>query len=268
MRQTLAIFLLSLALAASAAAQSPSPAVQPNEEAFLVAFEQGKREFSSGLYAEAVASFAIAGANVSAVSGDVDLARAELLTHEGAALMYQAMQVRAEASVEPEDVLAHAKFHEAISLMAPALNEATPGGEISPRIRAYAAARAWHSLLDARLGNVLRPWRHEFRDAPAVRSLPGACPVRIIPQPVPRYPSSASSGRLNVGAVAVRFHFNAEGDLIMREVAASAPNRGEFVQAVDAVINRWRAEWERSQPPGCTRAQVITTTITFRGARR
>jgi hypothetical protein len=265
MRSFVVGFVVAAALLTSASAQTKSdPLGDASEQVFLAAFEQGKRELSAGLANEALASFATARANVAAASGDIGLAQAELLTHEAAALMYVAMQIGStHNNVRDEDVAAHEKLHEAMRAMAPSLREAdTPGAAMTPRVRAYAAARAWHALLDSRHGQRLRPWRNEEGIPTLARPPERYCPVRLIARPMPRYPRSAMSGN-RVGAVAVRLHFNAEGEYVLREVAASAPNREEFVEAVETAMSQWRAEWDPDAPPGCTRAYVLTTTIGF-----
>lgn len=265
MRSFVVGFVLAAALLASASAQTKTdPSGDASEQIFLAAFEQGKRELSGGLANEALASFATARANVAAASGDIGLARAELLTHEAAALMYVAMQIGStHNNVRVEDVRAHEKLHEALAALAPSLLEAdTPGAPATPRVRAYAAARAWHALLDARHGQRLRPWRDEEGVPSVARPAERYCPVRLIARPMPRYPREARTGN-RVGAVAVRLHFNAEGEYVLREVVAGAPNREEFVEAVEAAMSQWRAEWDPDAPPGCTRAYVLTTTIGF-----
>lgn len=265
MRSVFAGFVLLSALFAGASAQTQiAPSSAPSEQAFLSAFEQGKRELSAGLANEALASFATASANVAAVSGDVELAQAEVLTHEAAALMFVAIQLgTTHNNIRDEDVAAHQKLHDAMAAIASSLAGAdTPGTPMTPRVRAYAAARAWHALLDARHGQRLRPWRNEAGVPTLARPATRFCPARVITSPMPRYPRGARTGN-RVGAVAVRLHFNAEGEFILREVAASAPNRLEFIEPVEAAINQWRVEWTEDAPPTCTRAYVMTYTIGF-----
>lgn len=247
-----------------AAAIATSPA-ELSAEIYLAALDLGRCEMEDGRFVEAARAFAAASANAHNAPGEPTLARAQTLTMEAIAQIYVAADMRPLSRVRDEEIGAHTKLHEAFALIGPTLADPVSGQPPTRDQRAFATARIWHSVLDARLGTLTRPWRNETWESfsvPPDEEQANRCPVRIIPRPLPEYPRDAIYD-LEVGAAMVWFHLDDQGNVVGREIAAAAPTTGQFVDAVSSVYDDWEIT-RRGLPVGCEMPEVIIQSVVFR----
>lgn len=128
--------------------------------------------------------------------------------------------------------------------------------------RSYAVARAWRTVINARLTSNNQN-RLPEPDVTAYLRLPGSgplCSMAVISEPMPRYPQSAAN-RGEFGAVVTRILTDENGGIRDIRVAAAIPDR--FQSPVERVAPRWRVERAAGAPANCRVQPVIFHTIMF-----
>lgn len=86
---------------------------------------------------------------------------------------------------------------------------------------------------------------------------PGLCPLRVIAEPLPKYPKSQVDIG-SIGSLVVGFDAAEDGTISDVVVLASAPQVGDFSQAVLKVASSWRAERAKDAPVDCKLARNKT----------
>jgi len=172
------------------------------------------------------------------------------------------------------------RFRNALMTLMPLARQLGEGGAMTLSQQAYAEALVWRSVLRAQMGGSAgdrldrqTAEQSDEGDAGAVEygaqqidsgrgdlSLP-ICAVRLMPRPMPRYPSGALDD-FNVGALVVRLQFNEAGELVDRSIAASVGG-DVFVRSVEAVLPRWEIRIESTQPPACRMPAAQMTVVRF-----
>jgi TonB family protein len=125
----------------------------------------------------------------------------------------------------------------------------------------YASAMAWRGLLRAYLvSNDQMPPEGvgvigEFAGVDSARPDSPSCALTLRHEPSPRFPAGGMAA-LSIGAVVVRFQFDARGHLSDTRVVAAVPDRW-FEDAVMRVAPQWRIVPAAGSPPSCVPAMPV-----------
>lgn len=246
-------------------------------DAYEAATDLGEWAFTEEHYRVAADAYEKAAAFANFAPGDHELALGEARTMEGVAWIAVAsaregveldrglgMTGSSIRAVDLHDVYGNAqaalvRAEEALYPLA--AQPATEDG-LTYAQRRYALARAWRSVINARLTSNDRTQLQEPEVVARVR-LAGSgpiCPMRVIAEPMPRYPRGAAHQE-RYGAVVVRVLTTEAGAPRDVRVAASIPE--QFQSSVERVAPQWRVERMADAPANCRVQPVIFSTIMF-----
>ena len=87
--------------------------------------------------------------------------------------------------------------------------------------------------------------------------------MHLIDEPKPTFPPSAIAGaQAQIGAVVLRVHLDASGNIIDKRVAASVPP-GVFENAVQQVAPQWHVVRDPSSAANCVVAPLLFESVQF-----
>ena len=166
-----------------------------------------------------------------------------------------------------EGVAAHALLGEAVRVLSP-LTVESPQLELTVAQKTFSTARVWLLALRSKQradGRRLPDVPSEAEgDADGLNELGSVdlsrprCLMRIVPEPMPRYPTTSQ-----VAAVMVFLRVNAEGEIVSHQIVARAGSE-QFAEAVERVVGRWRiARREEGSAPNCRMESTLLAPVNF-----
>lgn len=166
-----------------------------------------------------------------------------------------------------DGIAAHALLGEAVRALLP-LTVESPELELTVAQRTFSTARVWLLALRSkqsadgrRLPDVPREAQGDADGlnevGPVDLSRP-RCMMRLIAEPLPRYPTTTQ-----VGAVMVFLRVNADGEIVSHQIVARAGS-DQFAEAVDRVAGRWRImRQEEGSAPNCRMESSLLAPVNF-----
>lgn len=209
--------------------------------------------------------------------GDHDLARGEARLGQGVALVTLATSSEVDEwgrglGATGSNLRAHdqgdtyeqaqAALVQAEEALFPLAMQPTADNGLTLAQRDYALARAWRTVINARLtsDHQTRLPDPQMNLRVRVTDPRPFCAIRVVEEPQARYPGG-SSEHGEFGAVVARMLINPDGSTRDAQVAAAIPER--FGVPVRAVAPRWRVERTPESPEDCQMAPVVFYAIMF-----
>jgi hypothetical protein len=209
--------------------------------------------------------------------GDHDLARGEARTAQGVALVALATSSEVDEwgrgigvtgsyirAADQGDAYrqAQAALVQAEEAVFPLAMERPTDNGLTVAQRTYATARAWRTVINARLtsdhqGRLPDP---QVNLRVRVTDPRPFCAIRVVEEPQARYPGG-SGDHGEFGAVVTRMLINPDGSTRDAQVAAAVPER--FGVPVRSVASRWRVERTAESPDDCQMPAVVFYPIMF-----
>lgn len=246
-------------------------------DAFEAATDLGQWALSEQHYEVAADGYDKAAGLSNYAATDHDLARGQSRTAQGVALVALATSSEVDEwgrgigatgshirAADQGDVYrqAQAALVQAEEAVFPLAMERPAETGLTVAQRTYATARAWRTVINARLtsNDQARLPDPQVNGRVRVTDPRPFCAIRVIEEPQARYPGGAAEHG-EFGAVVTRMLINPDGSVRDSQVAAAVPDR--FGAPVRAVASRWRVEKTAGAVDDCQMQPVVFYPIMF-----